>query len=165
MKSEYHRHTEKPAPEVRKYLKAIGKKLRLSKKMKQSVLSDLMTEIYARMEAGEPVEQVICQMGSPLQVAEGINREMSDLIYVKSPWRWACLALAVACGLVLLGNGISFILENQVVGTIGGMDGPTQIFVTTSPVSQVHHLLMTGMLLIMGILGFVTLSHGHRKKD
>lgn len=171
MKFEYQGQPVQLEPVVRKYLKAVGKKLRLPKKIKQSVLSDLVTGMLARVEAGENMKHIMDEMGSPLQVAEGINEEMDDLVYVKSPWRWGCMALIILSSLVLLFQGylgVLMLLANGLVneiGVIGGVDGPTQFFVTTTVDGQIHGMVMAALLLVMGILGFVKLSHCHKKQE
>lgn len=171
MKFEYQGQPVQLEPEVKKYLKSIGKKLRLPKKIKQSVLSDLLTGMLARADDGENMKTIMDDMGTPLQVAEGINEEMDDLVYVKSPWRWACLVLILLSALVLLFQGylgVLVLLANgmtNTIGIVGGADGPTQIFVTTTAAGSAQGLVMAVILLIMGILGFVKLSHCHKKQE
>lgn len=171
MKFEYQGQPAQLEPEVKKYLKAIGKKLRLPKKIKQSVLSDLLTGMLARVEDGESMAKIMDEMGTPLQVAEGINEEMDDLVYVKSPWRWACLALVIVCTMVLFMHGylgVLLFLANSMLnemGVIGGVDGPTQIFVTTTVDGQMQGTITAVILLVMGMIGFVKLSHCHKRQE
>lgn len=168
MEFEYEGQSVQLAPEVKKYLRSIGNKLRLPKKIKQSVLSDLVTGMLARVEGGESMEQIIHEMGTPLQVAEGINEEMDDFVYIKSPWRWACLALVIICAIVLLMHGywgVLLFLFNSMLDKIGGMEGPTQIFVTTTKVGQIQGMITPALLMIMGVLGFVQLSHCPKQKE
>ena len=106
MKFEYQGHPVQLDPDVNKYRKAISKKLCLPKEIKQSVLSDLVTGMLVRVEAGESMSKIMDDMGTPLQVAEGINEEMDDLVYVKSPWRWACLVLIILSSLLCYGKVI-----------------------------------------------------------
>lgn len=167
MKLEYQGRPVQLEPEVKKYLSAIGKKLRLPKKIKQSVLSDLVTGMLVRVEEGESMEQVIQDMGTPAQVAEGINEEMDDLVYVKSPWRWACLGLVIICSMVLLMHGylgLWMFLSNGML-TIEGTDGPTQIFVTSTVDGRMQGTIIALILLIMGVIGFVKLSHCHKTQE
>ncbi len=171
MKFEYQGQPVQLEPEVNQYLKAIAKKLRLPKKIKQSVLSDLVTGMLARAEAGESMAEIMEDMGTPLQVAKGINEEMDDFVYVKSPWRWACMLLIVMSVMVLLMHGywgVWLFLSNGMlnkIGVIGDADGPTQIFVSTAVEGQVREMVTAGILLIMGVLGFVKLSHCHKKQE
>ena len=171
MKFEYQGQPVRLEPEVKKYLRAIGRKLRLPKKIKQSVLSDLITGILVRVEAGESMEQVVRDVGTPLQVAEGINEEMDDLVYVKNPWRWACLALIVICAMVLMMHGylgVLLFLFNAILnklGVLGGVDGPTQIIISTTVDGQMQGMVMAAILLIMGVIGFVKLSHCRKKQE
>ena len=85
----------------------------------------------------------------------------------KSPWRWACLGLSVISALRLAYRylpGLQLMLFNKInnaasIGVIGGADGPTSIFVTTTKTysglpAEVIYLL----ILIMGVIGFIALS-------
>ena len=171
MKYEYNGERVKLDPKVKKYLKTVARKLRLPKEIKESVMSDLLTGIYARIEGGESIETVLKQMGTPLQVAEGINMEMDDVAYTKSPWRWACLVLIILSAAVLLmqgATGVLLLLANGAfssIGVIGGVDGPAQIYVTTTPGAEIHSIVMAAILLVMGILGFCRLSRCQKKQE
>ncbi len=61
---------------------------------------------------------------------------------------------------LFLSNGM---LNNM--GVIGGTDGPTQIFVSTTADGQMREMVTAGILLIMGVIGFVKLSHCHKKQE
>ncbi len=171
MKYEYQgKQVELPA-QVRKYLKAVEKKLRLPREIRRSVLSDLLTGIYARLEKGEPAECVLENMGTAQQVAQGINEEMDEFVYVKSPWRWGCLAVIVCSSVVLLMQGTAGVwlallnISVNSLGKLGGADGPTRILVTTAPEMQLKSMVVAGILLLMGILGFVKLSRCQKKQE
>ena len=115
-------------------------------------------------------EEIMAELGTPVQVAAELNEQMKEFAYVKSSWRWACLALAVVSGLAFLSKGLMNLLvaaityaERQSVGIIGGADGPTAIFVTQSPDSAVYSMLMSGLILVMSILGFYYLGHMRKR--
>ena len=85
----------------------------------------------------------------------------------KSPWRFAFLALALvglwelAGGylmMLILGITASFPGKASSIGVIGGADGPTAIFVTSSVQSWFRYALAILMILI-GIVGFVKLRN------
>ena len=97
--------------------------------------------------------------------------------YRKSPWRFFFAAMAVCGACMLLSEMWIYILlwisqvyceirttiypnESYSIGIIGGADGPTAVFLT-SP-EQVSWLI-PGLLLVIGVLGFVWLSRGSRK--
>ena len=156
--------------DMKKYVKSVERKLNLPRDVKQRVMTDLESSIQSRMEAGQTDEQIKAELGEPAQVAAELNEQMKEFAYAKSPWRWGCLLLAVISGLTLLYKGFMNLLvaaityaENQSVGIIGGADGPTAIFVTQSPDSAVYSVLMSGLILVMSIVGFYCLGHIRKK--
>lgn len=170
MKYEYNGQQITLPDNVSRYLKKVESKLRLPKKIRDNVLSDLVTGMCVRNENGETYEKIMEDMGNPSQVAEGLNREMEEFTYGKSPWRWGCLGISILSALVLLARGIShfsMFLANTLIhqaGVIGGADGPTAIFVSTAPGSQIPSLIVAAVLLVMGVIGFYALGHLEHKK-
>lgn len=155
---------------MKKYMKLVERKLNLPKDVKRRVMADLETSVQSRMEAGQTEEQIMAELGAPAEVAAELNEQMKEFAYTKSPWRWACLALAVVSGLTVLYKGVLNLLvaaitfaEKQSVGIIGGADGPTAIFVTQSPESAVYSVLMSALILAMSIVGFCYLGHMRKK--
>lgn len=155
---------------MKKYIKSIERRLNLPRDVKRRVMSDLESSIQSRLEAGQTHEQIRAELGEPAQVAAELNEQMKEFAYTKSPWRWACLLLAVVSGLTFLGKGFVNLLvaaityaENQSVGIIGGADGPTAIFVTQSQDSAIYSMLMSGLILVMSALGFYYLGHIRKK--
>ena len=157
--SDIYREAELPK-EAEKYLKSIERKLNFPKNIRKKVMSDLLTGVTARRENGEDWETILSGMGDAKAVADGLNREMADYGYRKSKWRFAFL-VPVAVGVVQLlftGIALSFVsAEAPSIGVIGGADGPTAIFVTTS--SDLWSLLSPLVWIAAGILGFVLLKH------
>ena len=149
----------------KKYLRVIARKLNMPKDAKDRVLADLQCSMDARREAGQSWEEICDQLGSPAQVAADLNQQMAEFTYVKSPWRWACLALAAVSGIVYgfggILNTITFLFNkaanSRSLGIIGGADGPTAIFVTASPDAVSHQKLLCLLLLAMGVIGFFAL--------
>ena len=155
---------------MKKYMKSVERKLNLPRDVKQRVMADLESSVQSRLEAGQTDEQIKAELGEPAQVAAELNEQMKEFAYVKSPWRWGCLLLAVISGLTLLYKGFMNLLvaaityaENQSVGIIGGADGPTAIFVTQSPDSAIYSMLMSGLILVMSVIGFYCLGHIRKK--
>ena len=73
------------------------------------------------------------------------------------------MALLYKGGPGLLAAMLSFTLFNESIGIIGGVDGPTQIFIAQSPDSVIHGMVMTALVLVMSILGFYFLGHMRKK--
>ena len=109
------------------------------------------------------VEAILESLGSPKQAAAELNEQMKEYAYRKSPWRYLFLTLAVVCGLFLLGELLSMALvwymtgsEAASLGVIGGADGPTAGFVTTSmavPTEEIKFALCI-LGLAAGVFGY-----------
>lgn len=109
------------------------------------------------------VEAILESLGSPKQAAAELNEQMKEYAYRKSPWRYLFLTLAVVCGLFLLGELLSMALvwymtgsEAASLGVIGGADGPTAVFVTTSmavPTEEIKFALCI-LGLAAGVFGY-----------
>lgn len=149
--------------EIKNYTKAVQRRLRMPRQVRARVMSDFTSAISARREAGERLEDILAELGSPKQAAAELNEQMKAYTYRKSPWRFAFLALAALGGLYLLGETASMALvylmigsEAASLGVIGGADGPTAIFVTTSVAAptQEAKLLTALLLLVAGAFGY-----------
>ena len=169
MKFEYQGKEMKPDSAVRRYLKAVERKLRLPKELRKRVLSDLLTTVCARMEQGEAAEAVLASLGTPRQTAEEFNEQLQEYTFHSSPWRFVFLVIAVLSGLWLGGWGLgqafiwSLTHRNQAsVGIIGGADGPTSIMVATTT-GAFREGVAALILLIIGIVGFVFLRRLKKK--
>ena len=88
----------------------------------------------------------------------------------KNPWRWVCLVVAIIGALSLLWQGVIMVLaytltrnEAASIGIIGGADGPTAIFVTTTMAPIAYKVIIPLILLVIGIIGFYLLGHRKRK--
>lgn len=136
-------------PPIKRYMNAVERHLHLPQKIKVRVMSDLMTTVNSRREQGETLEQIMADLGTPRQVAERFNEELKEFAVNKSPWRWLCLAGAVAAAGILLWllflNGW-LLEESSSMGVIGGADGPTAIFVTTKA-GWGSNMMMAALLL------------------
>lgn len=119
---------------IKRYVNAIEHELRLPLKAKTRINGDIGTDIHARLEKGQSIDEIIAEMGSPQEVAAGFNEEMQDQLLPKgSPWRWVFLIGAILAGIFLLLSYLPVLLFQFLsadVGAIGGADGPTAIFVT-----------------------------------
>ena len=80
---------------MKEYMNQVKWKLALPRDVKKRVMADLASSIQSRVEAGQTEEQIMAELGTPAEVAAELNEQMKEFAYVRSPWRWACLALAV----------------------------------------------------------------------
>ena len=123
---------------IEKYLRSVRRRLNMPKELKNRVMADFASSIEARIEDGQKEADIFTELGNPKAAAQELNAQMKEYTYEKSPWRWACLALAVVSGLCLAYRGLPGLLlmlfnkaNNASIGIIGGADGPTAIFVTS----------------------------------
>lgn len=149
---------------MQKYLRSVRRRLNMPKALKDRVMADFAESIEARLEDGQPEKSIFSELGTSKQAAEELNRQMEEYTYRKSPWRWACLALAILSGLCIAYKGLPGLLlmlfnkaNNASIGIIGGADGPTAVFVTTSDNGFHTTIGLYILLLITGILGYLIL--------
>lgn len=165
---------------MKKYCNRVARRLNLPKDIKQRVMSDFVSSIEARREAGLTDEEIMAELGAPGKAAADLNEQMKEFTYRKSPWRFAFLALSILSGgwLVLYGllqrfgmllNTLNLSFspnEGASIGIIGGADGPTAIFVTgtvTQGAGFDWDVVIMAVLLIVGILGFLRLRRCKHK--
>ena len=152
---------------MKEYMNQVKWKLALPRDVKKRVMADLASSIQSRVEAGQTEEQIMAELGTPAEVAAELNEQMKEFAYVRSPWRWACLALAAVSALTLVFksaiNLMAAILNKATIGVIGGVDGPTAIFVTQAPENALYSMLMSALVLLMSIVGFYYLGHMRKK--
>lgn len=149
---------------TQKYLRSVRRRLNMPKALKDRVMADFAESMEARIEDGQKEETIFSELGTPKQAAEELNCQMEAYTYRKSPWRWACLALAILSGLCIAYKGLPGLLlmlfnkaNNASIGIIGGADGPTAVFVTTSGNGFHATIGLYILLLITGVLGFLIL--------
>lgn len=164
----------KTEKKMKKYLKNVRRKLNLPSDVKKRVMTDFVSSIESRREAGNTDEAIYAELGDPRDAAAVLNEQMKEFAYVKSPWRWLCFAVMLLCVLLLLYKGMDGLLvaltawavfgrSNDAIGIIGGADGPTQIFVTRSPDTTAYTTGMTAVILVMSVVGFYYLGHMRKK--
>lgn len=151
---------------MKRYMNAIERRLNLPRTVKARVMSDLMSSVAARREAGQTDEQILAELGTPDAVAAELNEQMREYAYTKSKWRWAALAGVVVAAWKLAFAGIMGFMvwllnfsvnESTSLGVIGGADGPTAVFVTTAPAG--YGWLLWVMVLAMCTIGWWKLNH------
>ena len=150
----------KQTSDLSRYLRAVKKRLPLPKQYRARVMQDLQSSIDARREAGQTDAEILHALGSPAQTAQELCEGMQEHVYWKSPWRFACLAVAVIAAFCLLSGGLtqlSLALTNRSLGVIGGADGPTAIFVSTTQSDLLRHRMICALLALAGLAGYVLL--------
>lgn len=147
-----------------KYIKAVERRLNLPKNVKERVMSDFVSSIRARQEAGQTDEAIFAELGDAKKAAADLNEQMKEFAYRKSPWRFLFAAMAAYGAADLLIRAWAQVMywiiraetyrESVSIGVIGGADGPTAIFVATPAWTG---YLLPVLLLIIGIWGFLRL--------
>lgn len=149
---------------MKKYCNAVERRLNLPREIKNRVMTDFISSMAARREAGETDEEIFADLGSPREAAATLNEQMKEYAYEKSPWRWLCLVIGIWGGMLFAGNGLTNLLakwltysmnEQASIGIIGGADGPTAVFVTSTQSSKP---LIWLLMALMGLAGFWYLS-------
>ena len=159
----------KEEKKMKSYMTAIERRLNLPREVRARVMTDLQSSVAARREAGQTDEEIYAELGTPEAVAAELNEQMKEYAYAKSSWRWAALAAAGISAAMLVFHGAQGLLvsllnlsvrEQNSLGIIGGADGPTAIFITTTwtPADMIPWLI----LLIMGLIGWRMLSRMKR---
>lgn len=78
---------------MKKYTRAVNRKLNLPSDVKRRVMTDFTSSIQSRKEAGKTDEEIYAELGSPADVAADLNEQMKEFAYIKSPWRWVSYEL------------------------------------------------------------------------
>ncbi len=130
--------------EVKRYMNAIERRLRMDRKTRMRVMADLASDFQNRRDAGQTDAEIMAELGMPEQAAAELNAAFatdapaSDRAWGRpSRWRWLFLALAVLALLVNFAviwfwRYMPFYESSPggTLGIIGGADGPTAVFVT-----------------------------------
>jgi len=162
---------------MKKYTNSVERRLELPREIRNRVMSDFISSIQARREAGMTDDEILSELGTAKKAASDINEQMKEYTYRKSPWRFLFAACAVYGAVKLLGGlwvnvvywfcrwymDIRSIFQPEEaysIGIIGGADGPTAIFLTSPP--WMHYILPVLMLTI-GLWGFLRLRKCRQK--
>ncbi len=151
---------------MKKYTNEVERRLNLPSEIKARVMSDFISSIAARREAGQSDEEIMAELGSPKKVAAELNEQMKEFACKKNPWRFAFLALAAwgllkilpgiwANVLMLIWNIQASFSTDVSVGIIGGADGPTAIFLTNP--AWLYYILPV-LAIAVGIFGYIKLK-------
>ena len=152
--------------EVKRYMNAIERGLRMDRRTKARVMGDLASDFQNRRDAGQSDAEIMAELGTPAQAAAELNAAFAaeapaaDRAWgAPSRWRWPFLALAVLALLVSFGAACFLrympAFEAGSVGVIGGADGPTAVFVTAAPTVS---MLAEPWLFLAALCGFLLLG-------
>lgn len=131
-------------PPVKRYMNAIERRLRVDRKTKIRIMTELASDFQSRRESGQTDEAIMEELGTPEEVAAEFNEALDgDIVRPVPRWRWGFVALAVA---VLLAKLILPQITWQMsgagsIGIIGGADGPTSIFVSANAPTGIWNIL------------------------
>ena len=153
--------------QLARYLRAVRRRLALPREKKDRVIDDLRSAIAERREAGQSDAEILSALGSSRQAAEELNAQLRADTYRKSPWRFACLGAAVLALLTLVVQVSWQLSMPSSVGVIGGADGPTAIFVSST--NPLEHdwtgVVLAGLVLLLGVIGYFLLRRIPPKKS
>ena len=128
------------------YLRQVGRLL--PRRLRRDVLRDLEEQFDTAAEHGESAEDVIQRLGTPEEFAapfrEGYRPSLVPPILLGS----AGLLISAFCGVLLWLQHQLRIDVDASIGVIGGMDGPTQIYVSSDSLNPLIPLLIGGMVLL-----------------
>lgn len=122
-------------PPVKRYMNAIERRLCCDRATRVRIMTELASDFQARRDAGQTDEAIMAELGTPQSVAAEFNASLGVAGTVPpSRWRWMFAAAAVVAVVVWLVGWAAIILPlpSNSIGIIGGADGPTAVFVTSS---------------------------------
>lgn len=82
----------------------------------------------------------------------------------KSPLRFVCLGAAVLALLAGLLKTVTNLRGFASVGVIGGADGPTEIFIAGPQIFDWADVIAAGIVLVLGLIGYLLLRRLPPKK-
>lgn len=126
-------------PPVKRYMNAIERHLRVDRKTRVRIMTELASDFQSRREVGQSDKEIMTELGTPEEVAAQFNRALGVSGSI-SRWRWAFVVLAVLVVAVVLGPDLInrfAATQTESLGIIGGADGPTAIYVTAGPAAGI----------------------------
>ena len=151
--------------QLARYLRAVRRRLALPKEMKDRVMDDLRGSINERREAGQTDEEILAALGSAKQAAAELTAQLPGYAFRRSPLRFVCLGAAALALLIGLLKTVTNLRGFASVGVIGGADGPTEIFITGPKIWDWAGVIAAGVVLVLGVVGYLLLRRLPPKKD
>lgn len=158
------------------YIQKILKKIKAPKNIRTRIGYDLKTEIDARLEAGDAIEDIIIEKGMPSDVAEAFNQSYCDTAMqrhdrMERVLKFGAVSALALSLLVFLCNAVAkwAFFGGTSIASIGGADGPTEIYVTGGPLALLPNQftmgnVIGGILLVVSVLCFLVLFLFNRKQ-
>lgn len=129
------------------YLRQVGRLL--PRRLRRDVLRDLEEQFDTAAEHGESAEDVVARLGTPEEFAapfrEGYRPSLVPPILLGS----LGLLISAFCGVLLWLQHQFQIDVDESIAIIGGMDGPTQIYVSSDNLNPLIPMLIGGIVLII----------------
>lgn len=136
-------------PPVKRYMNGIERQLRVDRKTRVRIMTELAGDFQSRRESGQSDEQIMAELGTPAEVAAQFNAAFGG-VGTASRWRWAFVVLAVV---VVAATLIAQLAAPTLpAGAIGGADGPTSIYVAGAPLENMIGVLPWLLGCIAGFL-------------
>ena len=148
---------------IKRYVNAIEWHLKVPLEMKARINSDIGTEIHLRLEAGKTIDEVMAEMGTPKEVAQRFNTELKEQTLRKHPLRFLFLTLAVLVVIGTVARGMNHFLplSQEEISMIGGVDGPTSVYVKDAFGGRNMGYWISGIGLCLGCIGaYLLLLYG-----
>ncbi len=143
---------------LQRYLSRLRRMLYVNEARKDEIIAEILNTVRQQQLAGKSEKEILAQLRPASEIAREENGK-ANIQYRKSPWRWACLALALLSILLFaLQQGWIPMPIPSDVGIIGGADGPTAILVTTGDGASAQQRFIPLLLAAMGLVGFLALS-------
>lgn len=158
------------------FLKALKKELRRLKRKERERYVESYRELLADMtESGMPEEEAVAQQGDVKEIAAEI---LSNAMPSEKRMDIGGILLIAASILLLMESAKRFFMdrlglvgfhligtEAASVGIIGGADGPTAIFVTsTTPVSSWMVYLLTVLVIVLTVVYLIRRRQAQRQR-
>lgn len=159
------------------YIHEVERLLPLPRQAKKEVLRDLEEAFASAAEHGETESQLIQRLGSPKEFVESLNEQLGFERLSGEIWKRKQI-IAIVCAAILsllcLGvysaakaMGMSRMIES--LGVIGGADGPTAIFVTSTGPDILYWMALLGIVSfgagVVLAIRYIRRKHKDGKKD
>ena len=120
--------------ELKRYIKEINKGLRLPRKIKKRITTELLSEIYGRIDDGEELNSILTSIGTPQELVEELeaNYEHEYVQFKKGSVLKLTIYSIIAFGIsaLIIHSVIVIIYPQFILPTIiGGANGSTSIFI------------------------------------
>lgn len=156
-----------------KYLKDLQKHLRVEKKIKSEIIEDIRSDINLRMSNGEKINEILTNLGSAKNLAYDFNKSYPEyksdrLIYLTKKFSICTSVIAIICFAIGMIGRIQFLSSNK-IATIGGVDGPANIIISSQPISplKIYNflLIISSIFILLLIFCVIFLLTRSKKGD